>query len=178
MSNTAPPRHRDAVHAVGDLVTVWFSNRESPGVVTAVDVHNDEVIYEVHTIPGGPGAWVGHENMRAEIKPDVGQQWVSTSGRTLTVGAFDTQDTPTGLIAIDQANPRRRIVLTAPHWALIVSGPHPATTTVRHCDIGGERLDESWWLLQAMGRHWENDHGAACPRHAGQTPSPAATSLL
>lgn len=157
----------DATYVVGDFVSVWFSQRESQGLVTAVHPCPDGTIYEVHTLPGGPGACVGAESMRREIKPEIGQRWVANTGHTLNVRRFDTDTAPAGLVAVGD-RPGQRVILSSPHWALIVSGPHRPTSTVRHCDIGGEPLDGSWWLLRAVGRGWENEHGAACARHAGQ----------
>ncbi len=157
----------DATYVVGDFVSVWFSQRESPGLVTAVHPIADETIYEVHTLPGGPGACVGAENMRREIKPEIGQRWVASTGHTLTVRGFDTDTAPMGLIAVGD-RPGQRVVLSSPHWARIVSGPHRSTPTVPNCDIGGEPLDGPWWLLRAVARGWKDEHGAACAQHAGQ----------
>jgi hypothetical protein len=157
----------DATYAVDDLVTVWLGGRESQGVVTAAH-HHDGSVYEVHTVPGGAGACVGPEDMRREITPQIGQRWVAVTGHILTIRSFDTVTAPAGLIAVGD-RPGARVVLASPHWALTVSGPHHPSPTVRRCDAGGERLDGPWWLLRAIGRGWENDHGAACARHAGHT---------
>jgi len=157
---------RDATYAVDDLVTVWFCGRESQGVVTAAHHHDGESVYEVHTVPGGAGTCVGPGDMRREITPQIGQRWVAVTGHVLIVRSFDTDTAPAGLIAVGD-RPGERIVLASPHWALTVSGPHRPSPTVRRCDVGGEPLDGSWWLLRAVGRGWENQYGAVCARHAG-----------
>lgn len=53
----------------------------------------------------------------------------------------------------------------------VVSGPHPPSPTVLHCDVGREALarDANWWLVTAPDRGWEADHGASCAAHLGVT---------
>jgi hypothetical protein len=48
-----------------------------------------------------------------------------------------------------------------------VSGPFPASPTVRHCDVGRHRLNprEQWWLITDAGRGWANGQGATCATH-------------
>ena len=51
--------------------------------------------------------------------------------------------------------------------AIAVTGPYPASPTVRHCDTGGHRLDpgQPWWLVTDPGRGWRHDTGASCAAH-------------
>jgi hypothetical protein len=53
-----------------------------------------------------------------------------------------------------------------------VSGPHAPSSTVRNCDVGGERLanDSSWWLVESSDHDWVGARGASCATHAGQEP--------
>jgi hypothetical protein len=158
----------DAVYQIGDRVSVYFSGGEDVGEVTDVIRFGDDVVYEVHTVLGGAGAAVGPENMRREITPEVGQQWVTpANGRTFTVAGFDSDFWP-GRLVVQGERLGHRVALGGPKWALIVSGPHAASPSVRRCDVGGEQLDGAWWLLRSVARGWEADHGAACATHAGQ----------
>jgi hypothetical protein len=166
----------DAVYEVGDRVTSYFNRQVDVGVVTDVFRYGDEVGYEVHRLIGGAGACVGPENMRREITPEVGQQWVMpANGHTLTVTGF--ADDWRGRLVVQGQRPGQRVAICGPQWALIVSGPHAATPTVRRCDVGGEQLDGPWWMLRSVGRGWKADHGAACAQHAGQPTPPAAPTV-
>lgn len=57
----------------------------------------------------------------------------------------------------------------------VISGPHAPTRTVRVCDVGGEEIAGSWWLVSATGQGWMAGRGAACAEHAGQ-PAPDASA--
>jgi hypothetical protein len=48
-----------------------------------------------------------------------------------------------------------------------VSGPFPASPTVRHCDVGRHPLHphERWWLITDTSRGWANNRGATCAAH-------------
>jgi hypothetical protein len=51
--------------------------------------------------------------------------------------------------------------------AISVTGPYPASPTVRHCDTGGHRLGpgQPWWLITDPTRGWHHNAGASCAAH-------------
>ncbi len=172
----------DATYRNGDRVTVGnrAGHKELVGVVVAVSIPEYEdgrtvppwdLAYEVATIPAGRVV-ADTTMMRREIPVQVGQTWVSTRAdgqpSALTVVGFDNQNPGTAGLVVQGEQPAQRILIGSPHWALVKSGPHEPTGTVRRCDVGGEQLDGPWWMLHGLGRGWESDHGAACAYHAGQ----------
>jgi len=51
-----------------------------------------------------------------------------------------------------------------------VSGPFPASSAVRYCDLGAHRLPdgEPWWQVTDFTRGWPDGKGTACAVHSAQ----------
>lgn len=168
---------RAPVHRCGNWAPSWYEGLCGCSCITAVCRTADDGFHQ-HEMRIGDDAWSRivvtehrHTWLDGQHAVDV---WRGKEGGNVDGDLAEIWRAVAGAEGTDTGLPTIPCQQTTVTELTVVSGPHPSSGTVQHCDVGGEALayEADWWLVAAPDRGWETGHGASCGRHL---PTPVNT---